>query len=245
MHKTGSYTFSLWRTTNLRSVQNILPTKLYWVLFPIEDLRQAVETAIRILTKEKIYRQLVGQSSSTPFINIKDSYINKKVIFNTQDGLEDKIDRLTVMMSKSAANDDGTNSSSLKYIKTKEGDRQKIYMTNIIMIKETIRIGIDQIAEIEDSNLVVEFSADKIIEVDQGMNKTTGMTIGEEILEVMQECIRIRILEDRIREVDTEEIIGMKIIKEVGVDLGKGHIQATVTGMTGVVVIVGKGQHQE
>ena len=26
-------------------------TKLYWILFPIEDLRQAIETAKRILTK--------------------------------------------------------------------------------------------------------------------------------------------------------------------------------------------------
>ena len=42
----------------------MLPTRLYWVLFPIEDLRQAVETAKRILTKEKIDRQLAGQSSS-------------------------------------------------------------------------------------------------------------------------------------------------------------------------------------
>ena len=38
----------------LEVFKNTLPTKLYWVLFPIEGLRQAVETAIRILTKEKI-----------------------------------------------------------------------------------------------------------------------------------------------------------------------------------------------
>ena len=35
-------------------VQTTLPTKLYWTLFPIEDLRQAVEIAKRILTKEKL-----------------------------------------------------------------------------------------------------------------------------------------------------------------------------------------------
>ena len=46
---------------------NTLPTKLYWILFPIEDLRQVVENAKRILTKEMIYRQLAGQSSSTIF----------------------------------------------------------------------------------------------------------------------------------------------------------------------------------
>ena len=34
--------------------KNTLPWRLYWVLFPTEDLRQAVETAKRIPTKEKI-----------------------------------------------------------------------------------------------------------------------------------------------------------------------------------------------
>ena len=48
-----------------RYFKNTLPTGLYWVLFPIEDLRQVLETAKRIFTKEKIERQLVGQSSST------------------------------------------------------------------------------------------------------------------------------------------------------------------------------------
>ena len=41
------------RITNLRSIQEyMLPTKLYLILFSIEDLTQAVETAKRILTKE-------------------------------------------------------------------------------------------------------------------------------------------------------------------------------------------------
>ena len=83
----------------------MLPTRVYWVLFPIEDLRQAVETAKRILTKEKIDRQLAGQSYSTPFMNIKDGYISEKVIFNMQDSLDDKIDRLMSMMSKLTAQD--------------------------------------------------------------------------------------------------------------------------------------------
>ena len=63
--------------------------RLYWVLFPIEDLRQAVETAKRILTKEKIDRQLVVQSLSTPFMSIRDSYVNKRVTFDTKDVLEE------------------------------------------------------------------------------------------------------------------------------------------------------------
>ena len=37
----------------LKVFKNMLPTSLFWLPFPIEDLRQAVETAKRILTKEK------------------------------------------------------------------------------------------------------------------------------------------------------------------------------------------------
>ena len=91
----------------LEVFKNTLPTKLYLVLFPINDLRQVVETPKRILTKENIDRKLAGQSSSTPFMSIKDSHNNKRVTFNTQDGLDDKIDRLTVLMSELVTKDDG------------------------------------------------------------------------------------------------------------------------------------------
>ena len=84
--------------------KNTLPTKLYWALFPIEDLRQAVETAKRILTKEKLDRQLTGQTSTSPFMNIRDG-TDKRVSFNNRDELGDKIDKLTVMMSKLAVKD--------------------------------------------------------------------------------------------------------------------------------------------
>ena len=54
-----------------------------YIGYYIEELRQAVETAKRILTKEKIDRQLAGQSSSTPFMSMKDGYVNKRVTFDT------------------------------------------------------------------------------------------------------------------------------------------------------------------
>ena len=90
----------------LEVFKNTLPSKLYWVLFPIEDLRLAVETAKRMLTKEKIDKQLVGQTSSTPFMSVRDSQ-SKRVSFNTADNLEQKIDRLTVMMGKLVTEDEG------------------------------------------------------------------------------------------------------------------------------------------
>ena len=64
----------------LEVFKNTLPSRLYWGSFPIEDLRQAEETAKRILTKEKIDRQLASQSSSTPFMHIPDGHNNNKKV---------------------------------------------------------------------------------------------------------------------------------------------------------------------
>ena len=83
----------------LEEIKNTLPTKLYWVLFPIMDLRQTVQTAKRILTKENIDMQLAGQTSSTPFMSIRDNY-SKRMTFSMMDNIEQKIDKLTSMMGK-------------------------------------------------------------------------------------------------------------------------------------------------
>ena len=80
------------------------PQKLYWILFPIEDLRQEVETAKRILTKEKLDNQLTGQTSTSPFLNISNG-TERKVSFSARDELGDKTDKLAVMMGRLAAKD--------------------------------------------------------------------------------------------------------------------------------------------
>ena len=77
---------------------------MYWISFPIDDLRQAVETVNRILTKEKLDKQLTGQTSTTPSMNVRDG-TERKVSFNARDELGDKIDKLTVVMSRLAAKD--------------------------------------------------------------------------------------------------------------------------------------------
>ena len=53
-----------------------------------------VETARRVLMKEKIDRQLMGQNSSTPFMNTRDN-LNKRVTFDMTDDTEQKLDKLT------------------------------------------------------------------------------------------------------------------------------------------------------
>ena len=88
----------------LEVFKNTLPTKLYWILFPIENLRQAVDTVKRILTKEKLDKQLTGQTFTNPFMSIREG-TDKRVSFNVRDELEDKIDKLTMAMSKLTAMD--------------------------------------------------------------------------------------------------------------------------------------------
>ena len=70
----------------LEVFKNTLPTKLYWILFPIENLRHAVERTKKILTKERLDKQLMGQTSTNPFMNVSNG-TERKVSFNTRDGL--------------------------------------------------------------------------------------------------------------------------------------------------------------
>ena len=62
----------------LEVFKNTVTNRLYWVLFPIDNLREAVETAKRFMTKEKIDKQMTGHSS-TPFIKWSDKK-NKKTV---------------------------------------------------------------------------------------------------------------------------------------------------------------------
>ena len=79
--------------------------------------------------KEKIDRQLAGQISSIPFMNIKDGYVSKKVTFDTQDSLEEKIDGITSMMSKLTAQDDdpGKQFKPMLYQSERRGETRKNY----------------------------------------------------------------------------------------------------------------------
>ena len=63
-----------------------------------------VDTAKRILTKEKLDKQLTGQTPTSPFMSVRDG-TDRRVSFNTREELGDKIDKLTVVMSKLAAKD--------------------------------------------------------------------------------------------------------------------------------------------
>ena len=85
----------------LEVFKNTVPNRLYWVLFSIGNLCNAVETAKRFLTKEKIDRQMTGQSS-TPFMKLTDKK-RKSVTFDAKDALEktsENMERMMVLMDK-------------------------------------------------------------------------------------------------------------------------------------------------
>ena len=123
-----------------------MPTKLYWILFPVEDLRQAVDTMKRILTKEKLDKQLTGQTSTSPFMSVRDG-TERRVSFNARDELGNKIDKLSVVMSRLAAKDSHKKGlSNHKY--TKAGVRTGL------MVRKVIRTG--QVLEIGDNLQIID-----------------------------------------------------------------------------------------
>ena len=69
-----------------------------------------------------------------------------------------------------------------------------------IMVREIIKIHIGQIVEIEEYCSVVEYNMDRIIEMDQGIIRTIGVNLEEEI------CCQIKII-----EVDAEVEVGLGI----------------------------------
>ena len=77
------------------------------MLYQINDLRTAVETSKRVLTKEKLDKQKVGQSSPSPFM--KASQANSKetsekgVSFGALETIgrhNDSMDKLASLVSK-------------------------------------------------------------------------------------------------------------------------------------------------
>ena len=85
----------------LEVFKNTVPNRLYWVLFPIDNLHDAVETAKRFLTKEKIDRQKSGQST-TPFMMLTEKK-RKSVTFDVRDAVEktsEHMERMMALMDK-------------------------------------------------------------------------------------------------------------------------------------------------
>ena len=95
----------------LELFKNTLPSRLYYMLYQINVLRVAVETAKRLLTKEEMDRKS-GQATTSPFMKVsqensksrnKAEKNEKKVSFSAVEAMErttDSIERLASLMDK-------------------------------------------------------------------------------------------------------------------------------------------------
>ena len=89
----------------LELFKNTLPSRLYYMLYQINDLRVVVEAAKRLLTKEQMNKK-AGQATNSPFMQVsqansknknKTKKSEKKVSFSAVEAIErtmDSIERL-------------------------------------------------------------------------------------------------------------------------------------------------------
>ena len=93
----------------LELMKNTLPSRLYPILFSVDNLRDTITTAKREMIKEKIDRQKTGQLSTSPFMQVNDCTQSsdrtskRGVTYDAKETLErqsENIDKLTSLVSK-------------------------------------------------------------------------------------------------------------------------------------------------
>ena len=170
-------------------------------------------------------------------MNIKDGYISNKVTFNTQDSLDEKIDRLMSMMSKLTVQDyDQTKQFKPRIYQSKRrGQKRNFYHQSYDQSNYQIRYR----SNIGDRRILfsgrIQYGQDTRDRPRYNQNYRSDFSRGN-----LQSN---KILEAKIIEVDIEEIIEMINMKEVEVGLGIDSILTILEGM--IEVIVGLDQAQE
>ena len=94
----------------LELLKNTLPRRLYYMVYNINNLRGAVETAKHMLTKEQMDAHKAGQTNSCPFMKVSPQNSKKKgVTFNAIETIQkqgDSTDKLTSLMNELNSNMD-------------------------------------------------------------------------------------------------------------------------------------------
>ena len=169
----------------LENFKNTLPYWLYLTLINVNNLRDAIDLAKGVLTKEKLDRQLTGQSS-TPFMratsndnNWPQNHYKKGVTFDAMETLERNsncIDKLTSLVSDMKMTMDRKQPpTNQKYIRV--GPEIKIQVYKALhpeidpLVEEETKVVIEGITTIETI-------IGQIIEKDQ---EAGGITIGQVI----------------------------------------------------------------
>ena len=204
----------------LENFKNTLPYQLYLTLININNLRDATDLAKRILMKEKLDRQLTGQTS-TPFMRMtsNDKYStqtnNKRgVTFDVMETLErnsDCIDKLTSLVSDMKMTMDRKLNINQEFIRVGLGikvETSKILHLEIDpLVEEEIKMEIGE-------TIIIETITDPIIETNQ---EADGIIIGQVIgVAITRLTIGVVIL-DQITDKMLKGHLGTEI--KVGIEL--------------------------
>ena len=167
----------------LENFKNTLPYRLYSTLINVNNLRDAIHLVKKVLTKEKLDRQLTGQSY-TPFMKATsngDSYSPQKkgVPFDAMEMLErhsDCIDKLTSLVSDLKM----TMDRKQPQYKTKvyQGRSQNQNTGRKILHPEIDPIVEEEIKVVIEEITTIGTIIDHIIEIDLDAD---GITIGQVI----------------------------------------------------------------
>ena len=68
----------------LELFKNTLSNRLYYMVFNMNNLKEAVETAKHVITKEQIDGQKTGQPSASPFMKVNQQNPERKSVSLTQ-----------------------------------------------------------------------------------------------------------------------------------------------------------------
>ena len=134
----------------LELFKNTLPSKLYWILFPINNLREAIDTAKRVMNKEKLDKQLTGQASNiSPFIKLRDdTHSGQNKMLNPQD-----LEAVSSMMYNMCLQQGKTGKPFKPQVYQKRGRGQR---QSQIEIDPEITVGKDKVLVKTDVEMIIE-----------------------------------------------------------------------------------------
>ena len=127
-----------------------MPSKLYWILFPINNLREAIDTAKRVMNKEKLDMQLTGETSNiSPFMKLgDDTHSVQQRMLKPQD-----LEAISSMMYNVSLQQGKTgNHLSPRFIREEEEVRDKVMIEidpeiTVDKDKVLVKIGVVMIME--------------------------------------------------------------------------------------------------
>ena len=148
-------------------------------------MQEAVDAAKRVLTKEKLDKQLSGQTAnSTPFMKMEDTvHSDTKMSIKPQNSIEERLENLTSNTYKMSIQQEEHKKPFKPQVYPKRG-RDKEGKTSVTEIEVEIMIGKDKISEKPrtDAEMVTEeVIIDKTL-VEVTADIEAGKTLGEIII---------------------------------------------------------------